>query len=582
MVNCDKGKKNMSYFYSYDNLNKILKTQRGQKFIKNIELINQNEFESKPIFSLSYSKFKLIHTTGNRSLFENEYFDRRRRLCFLQMLSVYDDKYIEPLEDILAAICEEYTWVLPAHCARESNSFDYSEIDLNSAETAFYLSETIYVLNEKLSSDIKKRVKICLQEKIVKLFESRKFVFDDLENNWCAVCGAGVGITYLYAFPERFDFVKDRIFGLMQKYLKGQGEDGFCYEGVTYWQYGFAFFCFFFDVYTKVTGDYPDILNDKKVLGTINFITDAHLGGNKYLPYGDGGVDVFVPNIEMMCAVKSLFGDKFIEPNCEAEDFLKLALKPNRKGVGFRVISAIESLDKNRWKPAQEKTKYFESAEVFVYKNKNYAFTAQCGNNGYSHSHNDVGCFVIIKDDKRLIADLGAGLYTYEYFNDYEKRYGKEIFVCGSWSHSVPIVDGCPQKEEKEYYGKVLEVSDKNFKIDIAKAYNTPIKNLIVEYKINMDGVDVIYEYDDKVEHQITYRFVSDYKPQIKDGIINIEEVQIKCNKKIKFVIEAVNYKNRVGEDKFAYTIDFIADRKIKEKICFNFLVGEKRKNKNV
>ena len=212
----------MSYIYSCDNLKKILLTQRGQNFIKNIENIYQNVFLNKPRLNLTYSKFKLIHTTGNRSLYENEFFDRRRRLCFLQMLSVYDDKYIEPLEDILSAICEEYTWILPAHCTKENKSFDYTEIDLVSAETAFYLSETIYILQDKLSSDIIKRVKTCLYDRIVNNFESRKFVFDDLENNWCAVCGAGVGITYLYVFPERFEKIKGRIFDLMHKYLKGQ------------------------------------------------------------------------------------------------------------------------------------------------------------------------------------------------------------------------------------------------------------------------------------------------------------------------------------------------------------------------
>ena len=565
----------MSYYYCYDNLKNILQRKRGQKFIKNIELLYQNEFASKPILSLTYSKYKLIHTTGNRSLFESEYFDRRRRLCVLQMLAIYDDKYLEPLEDILSAICEEFTWILPAHCARENNSFDYTEIDLVSAETGFYLSETLYILKDKLSNDIKKRVKTCLNERIVKNFESRKFVFDELENNWCAVCGAGVGITYLYAFPERFGKIKDRIFGLMQKYLNGQGEDGFCYEGLGYWQYGFAFFCFFFDVYTKITGEYPDVLNSKKVLNMVNFVTDSHLDGGKYLPYGDGGSENFVPNVEMMCGIKSLFGDKFIEPNCEAEDFLKVALQSSRRGLGFRIINAISDLDKNRWKPVSEKIKYFESAETLVYKNKKYAFTAQCGNNGYSHSHNDVGCFVIIKDDKRLIADLGAGVYNYEYFNDFEKRYGKEIFVCGSWSHSVPIVDGCPQKEEKEYYGKVLQVTDKNFKMDIAKAYNTPISNLIIEYKINQDGIDAIYEYNDQTEHQITYRFISDYKPKIKDGIVIIENLQIKSDRQIRCVIESVKYKNHADIDKIAYTIDFVADKKKTDRVCFNFVIND-------
>ncbi len=565
----------MSYYYNYDKLKKILQTQRGQNFIKNIELVYQDEFASKPILSLTYSKFKLIHTTGNRSHYEAECFDRRRRLCFLQMLAVYDDKYIEPLEDIISAICEEFTWVLPAHCARENNSFDYTEIDLFSAEVAFYLSETVYVLKEKLSDDIKKRVQTCLYERIVKNFESRKFVFDDLENNWCAVCGAGVGITYLYSFPERFDKVKDRIFGLMEKYLNGQGEDGFCFEGLGYWQYGFGFFCFFFDVYTKMTGDYPDLLNSKKVLGMINFVTDSHLDGSRYLPYGDGGSEKFIPSIEMLSAVKSLFGDKFIEPNCETEDFLKVVHQPNRKGVGFRIIETIASLDKNRWQPSSEKVKYFQSSETFIYKNKKYAFTAQCGNNGYSHSHNDVGCFVIIKDNKRLIADLGAGVYTYEYFNDYEKRYGKKIFVCGSWSHSVPIVDGCPQKEESDYYGEVLQITDKNFKMDIAKAYDTPISNLIVEYKVNDDGIDVIYDFSDQVEHQVTYRFVSDFKPTIKEGVVYIDNMQIEYNKQMQCAFKAVKYKDHSDTEQVAYTIDFIGEKKKANKVYFNFIIKE-------
>ena len=563
----------MEYFYSYDNLKQILTSKRGNDFIKKVEILYQKRFGQKPILSLTYSKYKLVHTTGNRRLFEDEYFERRTRLCFLQMLSVYDDKYIEPLEDIISAICEEFTWVLPAHCARENNSFDYSEIDLVSAETSFYLSETIYILQDKLSSDIIKRVKTCLYDRIVKNFESRKFVFDNLENNWCSVCGAGVGITYLYVFPERFDLIKERIFGLMQKYLDGQGEDGFCYEGLGYWQYGFSFFCFFFDVYTKITGDYPNILRNKKVFNLVNFVTDSHLDGGKYLPYGDGGSENFMPSIEQICGIKSLFGDKFIEPNCEVEDFLKDALQSRKKGMGFRIIKAITNLDKNRWEPISEKIKYFESSQTFIYKNKKFAFSAQCGNNGYSHSHNDVGCFVIVKDDKRLIADLGSGVYTHEYFNDYEKRYGKEIFVCGSWSHSVPIVDGCPQKEEKEYYGKVLQITDKNFKMDIAKAYNTPINNLIIDYKLYADGIDVVYEYNDKVEHQITYRFVSDFRPELIADLIKIKNLEIKTGSQMQCVIGTHKYKDKSEKDRIAYTIDFIGEKNKEMKVSFKFSI---------
>ena len=111
--------------------------------------------------------------------------------------------------------------------------------------------------------------------------------------------------------------------------------------------------------------------------------------------------------------------------------------------------------------------------------------------------------------------------------------------------------------------------------MDIAKAYNTPISNMIVEYKVNPDGIDVIYEYNDQTEHQITYRFVSDYLPIIKDGVVSIQELQFKCDKKMQTVIEKVTFKGKGEIDKTAYTVDFIADKKKTDKVCFNFLIND-------
>ncbi len=60
------------------------------------------------------------------------------------MLAIADDKYIEPLEEIIAAICDEFTWVVPAH--------KHSEIDLFSAETA---SHTLTAFSKEIYRDIK-------------------------------------------------------------------------------------------------------------------------------------------------------------------------------------------------------------------------------------------------------------------------------------------------------------------------------------------------------------------------------------------------------------------------------------------
>ena len=103
------------FSYSYDNLKRIIKTQRGETFIAGVEKKYKEYYAEKPILALEYSQFKRFYIDGDRSSFQAQYFDRRRRLMLLQVLALSDDKYLVDLENILSAICEEFMWVLPAH-----------------------------------------------------------------------------------------------------------------------------------------------------------------------------------------------------------------------------------------------------------------------------------------------------------------------------------------------------------------------------------------------------------------------------------------------------------------------------------
>ena len=198
--------------YSYENLKRVAETKKGKLFLDEIEKDYLKRYDGKIIPCNNYSLIKLYYKEGNRSKFQAQYFDKRVRLNLLQLLSIKDDKYIEPLEEIISAICDEFTWVLPAHnFDSKTQTFDRTKIDLFSAETAFYLSETVYVLGDKLSNDIKNRVRLCVEDKIVKNFESSVYFWESVTSNWASVCGLGIGLSYLYLFPERYDIVKDRI-----------------------------------------------------------------------------------------------------------------------------------------------------------------------------------------------------------------------------------------------------------------------------------------------------------------------------------------------------------------------------------
>ncbi|MBE7100851.1 MAG: hypothetical protein E7364_04500 [Clostridiales bacterium] len=536
------------FSYSYDNLKRIVETERGKAFVTDVEKAYKENYADKPIFALDYSQFKRFYIDGDRSGFQSQYFDRRKRLMLLQVLALSDEKYLVDLENILSAICEEFIWVLPAHAFEDEVVAKYDQIDLFSAETAFYLSETVYVFGDKLSKDIRNRISVSVKLKVVDVFENGRFNFEETHSNWAAVCGCGVGLAYLYLFPERFPDIKERIFICMEHYLLGISEDGYCEEGMNYWQYGFGFFALFFDVYTQLTGERPEILSRDKVLNLLKYPTNANMGGGVYLPFSDGGASKFSCCPDYVYVFKNLFGEAF--------DLISMAFDLNHvRALMFRTLNGLDKFGDYQEKTANGGTVYYREREVFIRKEKNYAFTVKCGTNYEMHNHNDVGAFQIVKDGKRLIADLGAGEYTKEYFRDREVRFGEQIFVCGSMSHSVPIINGQYQKPWKPYRGQVLSQSEREIEMDIAGAYEENAQGMLVKYITEEDKVRVCYR---NLQNQpVRYRFVSDYMPKITDEGVVIEDMKILSKNGLTVTISEKEYKNVSKKLVKAYLVDY-------------------------
>ena len=549
------------YCYSYDNVKRIMQTENGRQLLEQAKALYNEKFKDKPILPLNYSYQKMFSLNGNRVLHETMYFLRRQRLQLLQILAIADDKYLEPLEEILAAICDEFTWTLPAH-----QQGDYTKIALFSAETGAYLAETAYIFGDKLSCDIRTRIHISIENKIVNNYEKQVFWWEGSFNNWAAVCACCVGLAYLYAFPERFDGVKDRLFNTFNNFLKGIDEEGYCSEGVSYWVYGFGFFTVFFDVYTQLTGERPNFLQSEKVLNLVNFLQRAQMQGNVFLPFADGGHKRTNFDWQILSAMKNLFGDTF--------DFgMQPKVQLFNRALGTRLFNVVDKFSCQERKKEEKNTYYYQNAQVFIHKNKNYAFVAKSGHNCEMHNHNDVGAFQIVKDEKRLICDIGAGEYTRQYFGSSEERYS--IFVCSSLGHSVPIVGGKVQRFGEEYCGKVLRQSDDVFAVDIAGAYGDSVESLVVTYEMQENGVRVHYVAKG-LTGDITFRFVSDFKPEIlADGktvcvenllnVINVQGVKPKITAQgykghshtSKVVETAEGSKVIISNDETAYTIDY-------------------------
>ena len=550
------------YNYGYDNLKRIVNTEKGKKIVEFYKTEYENKYLGKPITPLNYSDYKLIYINGNRDEYQKVYYERVNRLMFLQILAISDDKYLEELENVLATICDEFTWVLPAHNLQKDNSFDYTVIDLFSSERAFYLSETAYVFKDKLSIDIKNRIKASLKAKIIDNYESRRFLWDDCHHNWAAVCSCGVGLTYLYQFPERFDAVKDRIFNSMNNYLSGVCDDGVITEGIGYLDYGFGFFCLFHDVYVQLTGDIPFTLKNPKIKKILEFANNSDLGNGLCLPFADGGFKWYYREANIYYTIKNLFEKDFNLP------FVK-TVPTYTKALAFRVLNGADKFGNKSVDSMNYGTIYYKQSEYFINKNKNYVFVAKCGDNCEMHNHNDVGCFEIIKNGKVIISDLGAGRYTWKYHNDQTEngRYGKEIFVCGSWGHSVPIVNGRPQinymrSTGEKYGGKVLVSTDNVFKVDIARAYEDGLVDALnIEYILGENSLDVNYACEG-IKNNITFRFITEQEPIVCGAEVKLADCVLISKSGIVPTVEEVFYETHsTGKKERCFTIDFAVEK---------------------
>lgn len=558
------------FLYNYENLKRITQTENGKKLISEVENVYNSLFKDKPIPVTNYSYQKLIYKTGNRDLFQRIYYDRRKRFSCLQLLALANDDYLEELENILAVILEEYTWVLPAHCVQKDETFDYTIIDLFSAETGYYLAETLHVFNDKLSLDIQYKIKTELKKRIIDNYENRDQLWYKIHNNWAAVCAGSVGITYMYAFPERFENVKDRLIATMECYLDGTNEEGTTPEGVGYWVYGFGFFVQFFDMYNQFTGEYPEILNRTKVINTIKYIDNACLGGNSYLPFADGGSRQTYIHPPVAYAAKRLFGDGYVLPKYELDYEFAFQLSANTgKASAFRVLYGIDKYGLGDVKKEEAKTIYYSQSEIFIHKNNKYSFTAKSGCNMEMHNHNDVGSFQIVVDGKGVIVDPGPGKYTLQYFQNPEVRYSEEVFAAGSMGHSVPIVNGKYQFEGVKARGNVIEHTDTNFKFDFAAAYSG-IDSLVVDYQMKGDRVKVVYDCKG-IEDSITFRFLSFNAPTCNaDGTVDVG-VKVKSLSGLIPEVKEIKYNGHVNivgalDCETIYAIDY----KVSGKNCVN------------
>lgn len=198
------------------------------------------------------------------------------------------------------------------------------------------------------------------------------------------------------------------------------------------------------------------------------------------------------------------------------------------------------------------KTTYFKNFGAVAVRKDTYAIGIKAGHNQEDHNHNDVGSFSLVADNKQLLCDLGAPLYTMQSLK--VENYDK-VIQRSSFGHNVPIINNLPQHYGREFCG-TMNVDGDVVRIDFNKAYNTEINKLTRTFKLEENEIILKDEFDENVTW--TDRFVSLIKPEISDGMVKIDCLNIFFDEKLLSVdIKKVVEKNHANIDTDIYLIDF-------------------------
>lgn len=432
---------------------------------------------TKPMPPLYEEDFFLFQKTGNRLVYENAYFGRRKYLTVFGILAEFGKKQedIEQLAKVMDSVCDERFWALPAHV--DFSVLDETTIDLFAAETAQTLAELLTVFAEALPETLIEKVQNEIIRRVLAPFcnSAAPYAWWETDRcNWSAVCAGCVGMAAIYMdrmgrLPKEWkEPCLERVCSAMTCYLSGMEEDGACTEGLGYFSYGMSYYTAFAELLYEESGHTMDLMALPKCSRIAAFQEKCYFGGGVSVSFSDGSVsERFLPGLTAFLAYRF--------PGIRTPDYA--AARGLEQDACYRWLTNERNI---RWltryggreeaDPQEASCDMLPSAQWMIAKDrKGNGFAAKGGHNDENHNHNDVGHFLCVYKGEMLLSDLGAGEYTKDYFGA-----GRYDILCNrSLGHSVPLINGCEQCAGREYRAEsfMWEDAARMLRLSFAAAY---------------------------------------------------------------------------------------------------------------
>ena len=446
---------------------------------------------------LTMSMYRAYNTNGSTSAYGGPYRARMNMALRLALAEIYtgEGKYFDKMLDVVWAMLDEPTWMLPEHTyhmpeeatrrmpvpAYVGEKYAHG-IELGSAYRGATIALVYHYFHDKfdeISPFINERILYTLRKRSIEPFCNYYFWWEGMGgnrvNNWCPWIVSNILFTTALTEDDTTvrETVVERSLTFLDNFINCYKPDGGCDEGPTYWNAAAA--CLFdaleileymtdghITIYSepliKAMGEYEPRMN---ITGNyfVNFAdsrSTAHLDGNMLRRFGE------------KCGSKILesFGDSMLTNDRALFDpaicyrTLRSYTTPKRDVSGAKLVAATDT--------------YFPDLKVMVLRDSENPsegtfFAMKGGHNDESHNHNDVGQFILYHNGKPVLIDAGVGEYTKQTFS--ADRY--KIWSMQSLYHNLPSFDGVGQPNGAKYTSKneVYDKDNRSLTVELADAY---------------------------------------------------------------------------------------------------------------
>ncbi len=252
-------------------------------------LAKASEIKTLPWPRLPAVLYMDFHRTGNRTPYQESYFERRRRLGILTLAECIQKKSVF-LDDIINGLWEiinENTWCIPPHLLHYDDDpfpeYRKEQVDLFSAETALVTALPYYLLKDdlmKVSPRFCGSIKSVLFDRTVNpVLERDDFWWLSGRNNWTPWIMSNVIGTAAIVLRDKALLAKliRKLSVSIDRFIDNYGEDGGCSEGPAYWNHAPASMLCFLETLRELTNGAIDIYSETKIAAMGNYIVNMHI-----------------------------------------------------------------------------------------------------------------------------------------------------------------------------------------------------------------------------------------------------------------------------------------------------------------